>query len=79
MGTWEIDDSFIDDIVEDTINREKYKLRKLEEEKKEKKKKSSYSYLMPWEQELVDKGEYEPENFEEEELEEDDYYYEDEY
>ena len=32
---------------------------------------------MPWEQELVDKGEYEPYHFEEEEMEEDDFYYED--
>ena len=28
-------------------------------------------YLMPWEQDLVDKGEYEPYHFEEEEMEED--------
>ena len=34
-------------------------------------------YLMPWEQDLVDKGEYEPYHFEEEEMEEDDFYYED--
>ena len=33
--------------------------------------------LMPWERELVDNGEHEPYQFEEEELEEDDYYYED--
>ena len=32
---------------------------------------------MPWEQDLVDKGEYSPDNFEEEELEEDDFYYDD--
>jgi uncharacterized Zn finger protein len=35
---------------------------------------SNTDYLMPWEQKLVDKGEYEPYQFEEEELEEDDYY-----
>lgn len=34
-------------------------------------------YLMPWEQDLVDNGEYEPYHFEEEEMEEDDFYYED--
>lgn len=33
--------------------------------------------LMPHEQEEIDKGNYEPFNFEEEELEEDDYYSED--
>lgn len=33
--------------------------------------------LEEWQKELVRKGEYEPENFEEEDLEEDDYYYED--
>lgn len=33
--------------------------------------------LMPWEEDLVNKGEYEPHQFEEEELEEDDYYFED--
>ena len=32
---------------------------------------------MSWEQDLVNKGEYEPYNFEEENMEEDDYYYED--
>lgn len=41
------------------------------------KSKSSFDYLMPWEQDLVNKGNYDPWNFEEEELEEDDYYYED--
>ncbi|MCD8572647.1 MAG: hypothetical protein LRY48_04985 [Bacteroides graminisolvens] len=34
--------------------------------------------LMPWEQDEVDKGDYESHNFEEEDLEEDDYYSEDE-
>lgn len=43
-----------------------------------KKSSSNTDYLMPWEQDLVNKGEYEPYNFEEEELEEDDYYYDDE-
>ena len=33
--------------------------------------------LMDWEQDLVDKGEYEPYNFEEEDMDEDDYYSED--
>lgn len=33
--------------------------------------------LEDWQKELVKKGEYEPWNFEEENLEEDDYYYED--
>ncbi len=33
--------------------------------------------LDDWQKELVRKGEYDPENFEEEDLEEDDYYYED--
>lgn len=33
--------------------------------------------LMPWEEDLVKKKEYEPYHFEEEEMEEDDYYYED--
>ena len=33
--------------------------------------------LEDWQKELVRKGEYDPENFEEEELDEDDYYYED--
>ena len=32
---------------------------------------------MPWEQDEINKGNYEPYQFEEEELEEDDYYYED--
>jgi uncharacterized Zn finger protein len=35
---------------------------------------SNKDYLMPWEQDYVNKGEYEPYQFEEEELEEDDYY-----
>lgn len=34
--------------------------------------------LEEWQKELVRKGEYNPENFEEEDLEEDDYYYDDE-
>ena len=34
--------------------------------------------LMGWEEDLVDKGEYEPYNFEEEDMEDDDYYSEDE-
>lgn len=34
-------------------------------------------YLMPWEKDLTNKGEYEYFNFEEDELEEDDFYYED--
>jgi hypothetical protein len=33
--------------------------------------------LEDWQKDLVRKGEYDPENFEEEELDEDDYYYED--
>ena len=33
--------------------------------------------LDDWQKDLVRKGEYDPENFEEEELDEDDYYYED--
>ncbi|MBR1376412.1 MAG: hypothetical protein IJ565_01165 [Bacilli bacterium] len=41
------------------------------------KSKNTNSDLMPWEQDLVDKGEYEPYHFEEEEMDEDDYYYED--
>lgn len=40
-------------------------------------KKSDTDYLMPWEQDLVNKGEYESYNFEEEDMDEDDYYYED--
>lgn len=40
-------------------------------------KKKNKSDLFSWEQEEVNKGNYEPYNFEEEELEEDDYYYED--
>lgn len=32
---------------------------------------------MPWEEELVKKGEYEPYHFEEEDTEEDDYYHDD--
>lgn len=39
--------------------------------------KNTDSGLMPWEQGEVTKGNYEPYQFEEEELEEDDYYYED--
>lgn len=35
------------------------------------------SNLMSWEQKEVDNGNYEPYNFEEEELEEDDYYFDD--
>ena len=38
---------------------------------------SDTDYLMPWEEDLVKKGEYEPYHFEEEDMEEDDYYYED--
>ena len=33
--------------------------------------------LMPWEEELVKKGEYEPYHFEEENTDEDDYYHDD--
>ena len=33
--------------------------------------------LEDWQKDLVRKGEYDPKNFEEEELDEDDYYYED--
>lgn len=39
--------------------------------------KNTDSGLMPWEQDEINKGNYEPYQFEEEELEEDDYYYED--
>lgn len=42
-----------------------------------KSKKEDTSYLMPWEQDLVDSGEYEPYHFEEEDMDEDDFYYED--
>lgn len=38
---------------------------------------SDTDYLMPWEEDLVKKGEYEPYHFEEEEMDEDDYYSED--
>ena len=38
---------------------------------------SNNDYLMPWGQDLVDSGEYETYHFEEEEMEEDDFYYED--
>lgn len=41
------------------------------------KKQEKTDWLMSWEQDLVNKGEYEPYNFEEENMEEDDYYYED--
>lgn len=37
----------------------------------------STDYLMPWEKDQVDSGEYEPYQFEEEDMDEDDYYYED--
>lgn len=40
-------------------------------------KKKNTSYLMPWESDLVKKGDYDSWSFEEEELDEDDYYYED--
>ena len=43
----------------------------------DKKKQVKYDYLDKNERELVKKGEYDPFNFEEEELEEDDYHYED--
>ena len=33
--------------------------------------------LMDWEEDLVNRGEYEPYNFEEENMEEEDFYYED--
>ena len=51
----------------------------LESNDKKKKKKDlpEYPYLMPWGQELVDSGDYEPYQFEEEEMDEDDYYSED--
>ena len=39
---------------------------------------NSSSDIMPWEQDYIDKGDYEPYQFEEEELEEDDFYNEDE-
>lgn len=38
---------------------------------------SDTDYLMPWEQDLVDKGEYEPYHFEDENTDEDDYYHDD--
>ena len=44
----------------------------------DKKKQVKYDYLDKNERELVKKGEYDPFNFEEEELEDDDYYSEDE-
>jgi hypothetical protein len=44
---------------------------------KSKTKSSNTDNLMPWEQDLVDNGEYEPYHFEEEDMEEDDFYYED--
>ena len=43
----------------------------------DKKKQVKYDYLDKNERELVKKGEYDPFNFEEEELEDDDYYRED--
>lgn len=43
----------------------------------DKKKQVKYDYLDKNERELVEKGEYDPFNFEEEELEDDDYYSED--
>lgn len=43
----------------------------------DKKKQDKYDYLGKNERELVKKGEYDPFNFEEEELEDDDYYSED--
>lgn len=43
----------------------------------DKKKQDKYDYLDKNERELVKKGEYNPFNFEEEELEDDDYYSED--
>lgn len=43
----------------------------------DKKKQDKYDYLDKNERELVKKGEYDPFNFEEEELEDDDYYSED--
>ena len=43
----------------------------------DKKKQVKYDYLDKNERELVKKGEYDPFNFEEEELEDDDYYSED--
>lgn len=48
----------------------------LEDEDKDKKEEDTD--LMPWEQDLVDRGEYTPDQFEEEDMDEDDYYYEDE-
>ena len=48
----------------------------LEDEDKDKKEEDTG--LMPWEQDLVDRGEYTPDQFEEEDMDEDDYYYEDE-
>ena len=50
---------------------------KTEEKDEELEKKMNALNLEDWQKELVRKGEYEPENFEEEDLEEDDYYYED--
>ena len=44
---------------------------------KHNKKEKQTDYLMPWEQEEVKKGNYDPWNFEEEELEDDDYYNDD--
>ena len=49
-----------------------------DKKKKELEKKMSDAGLEDWQKELVRKGEYEPHNFEEEDLEEDDYYFEDE-
>ncbi len=47
-------------------------------EKEEKLSKSDdFDELMPWEREEVDSGNYEPFNFEEEDLEDDDYYNDD--
>lgn len=50
---------------------------KTEEKDEELEKKMNALNLEDWQKELVRKGEYDPENFEEEDLEEDDYYYED--
>ena len=82
----------LNDIEEITNNPYKMKLIDVFDDKyprnyKRKHKKIRYKYtkeeldnygLEDWQQELVNKGEYEPWNFEEEELEDDDYYFEDE-
>lgn len=96
MGSWNFDDSYIEEECEELIKQGELREKIQKENKnhnkkghpflktvilsmgtKPNKKKTKDKSLMSWEPDLVDKKEYEPYHFEEENMEEDDFYYED--